>query len=188
MMANLAFRHKLLSAAREELNHANFIEVETPMLTRSTAEGARDFLVPSRIQPGHFYALPQSPQLFKQMLMVGGVERYYQFARCFRDEDSRADRQPEFTQMDMEMSFVEEKDVHDMIERILVHVWESIFDQELKTPFPRLSFADSMSRLRDRCPGRQVRPRADRSDRDRPQGAITRSSRTCSRRREWSYA
>ncbi len=146
MIANLAFRHSLLKAAREELNQANFIEVETPMLTRSTAEGARDFLVPSRTQPGHFYALPQSPQLFKQMLMVGSVERYYQFARCFRDEDSRADRQPEFTQMDVEMSFVEEKDVHDVIERVLRHVWESIFDQELQVPFPRLSYADSMSR------------------------------------------
>jgi aspartyl-tRNA synthetase len=147
MISNLAFRHKLLNAAREELNRADFIEVETPMLTRSTAEGARDFLVPSRIQPGHFYALPQSPQLFKQMLMVGGVERYYQFARCFRDEDSRADRQPEFTQMDMEMSFVEEKDVHGMIERVLRHVWKSLYDKELKTPFPRLAYADSMSRF-----------------------------------------
>jgi aspartyl-tRNA synthetase len=147
MMANLAFRHSVLRAAREELNQANFIEVETPMLTRSTAEGARDFLVPSRTQPGHFYALPQSPQLFKQMLMVGGVERYFQFARCFRDEDSRADRQPEFTQMDVEMSFVEEKDVHDTIERVLRHVWESVFDAELEVPFPRLSYADSMSRF-----------------------------------------
>ena len=147
MMANLCFRHKLFNAAREELNMADFIEIETPVLTRSTAEGARDFLVPSRIQPGHFYALPQSPQLFKQMLMVGGVERYYQFPRCFRDEDSRADRQPEFTQMDMEMSFVEEKDVHEMIERILSHVWMSLFEQELPVPFPRLSYADAMSRF-----------------------------------------
>jgi len=146
MMSNLRFRHKVFSFAREALNGMGFMEVETPMLTRSTAEGARDFLVPSRIQPGHFYALPQSPQLFKQMLMVGGVERYYQFARCFRDEDSRADRQPEFTQMDVEMSFVEEKDVHDAIEHILRQTWKKLYAQELKTPFPRLSYLDAMAR------------------------------------------
>jgi aspartyl-tRNA synthetase len=146
MIANLRFRHKLFTAAREALDQMDFIEVETPMLTRSTAEGARDFLVPSRIQPGHFYALPQSPQLFKQMLMVGSVERYYQFARCFRDEDSRADRQPEFTQMDMEMSFVNEADVHGAIEKILSHVWARLYGVELSTPFPRISFDDAMAR------------------------------------------
>jgi len=147
MISNLRFRAQLFSAARDALNRLGFMEVETPMLTRSTAEGARDFLVPSRIQPGHFYALPQSPQLFKQMLMVGGVERYYQFARCFRDEDSRADRQPEFTQMDMEMSFVEERDVHATIEEVLKHVWLSLYGEELPTPFPRLAFHDSMARF-----------------------------------------
>ncbi|HTY47485.1 MAG TPA: aspartate--tRNA ligase [Methanomassiliicoccales archaeon] len=147
MIANLRFRHALISAAREHLNKAGFIEVETPMLTRSTAEGARDFLVPSRIQPGHFYALPQSPQLFKQMLMVGSVERYYQLARCFRDEDSRADRQPEFTQLDVELSFVEEADVHAAIEETLVHVWRKLFDKKLKTPFPQITFAESMARF-----------------------------------------
>ena len=146
MIGNLRFRHKLFSAAREALNQMDFMEVETPMLTRSTAEGARDFLVPSRIQPGHFYALPQSPQLFKQMLMIGSVERYYQFARCFRDEDSRADRQPEFTQMDMEMSFVDEKDVHAAIEEVLRHVWLQLYGEQLKTPFPRMSYQDAMAR------------------------------------------
>jgi len=146
MIGNLRFRHKLFSAARDALNRMDFIEVETPMLTRSTAEGARDFLVPSRIQPGRFYALPQSPQLFKQMLMVGSVERYYQFARCFRDEDSRADRQPEFTQMDMEMSFVNEAEVQAAIEQVLSHVWARLYNEELKTPFPRISFEDAMVR------------------------------------------
>ncbi len=147
MISNLRFRAKLFAAAREALNGMGFMEVETPMLTRSTAEGARDFLVPSRIEPGHFYALPQSPQLFKQMLMVGGVERYYQFARCFRDEDSRADRQPEFTQMDVEMSFVEERDIHEIVEKVLKSVWKCIFNEELRTPFPRLPYHDSMARF-----------------------------------------
>lgn len=147
MVANLWFRHKLITATRDALNTMDFIEVETPILTRSTAEGARDFLVPSRIQPGYFYALPQSPQLFKQLLMVGSVERYYQFARCFRDEDSRADRQPEFTQMDMEMSFIEEGDIHSTIEKVLRHVWKSLFHEDLKTPFPRLSYYESMARF-----------------------------------------
>jgi aspartyl-tRNA synthetase len=147
MMANLRFRHQFISAVREALNQAEFIEVETPMLTRSTAEGARDFLVPSRIQPGHFYALPQSPQLFKQMLMVGSFERYYQIARCFRDEDSRADRQPEFTQMDLEMSFVEEKDIQVTVEQVLGQVWMKLYNKQLKTPFQRMSYADAMSRF-----------------------------------------
>jgi aspartyl-tRNA synthetase len=147
MSANLKFRARLFAAARRAMNDLGFIEVETPMLTRSTAEGARDFLVPSRIQLGHFYALPQSPQLFKQMLMVGSVERYFQFARCFRDEDSRADRQPEFTQMDMEMSFVEEKDVLEAIEAVLRTVWKELYGVDLPTPFPRISYHDSMSRF-----------------------------------------
>ncbi|MDD1770633.1 MAG: aspartate--tRNA ligase [Methanomassiliicoccales archaeon] len=147
MVSNLRFRHRMISAAREALNNDGFIEVETPMLTRSTAEGARDFLVPSRIQPGHFYALPQSPQLFKQMLMVGGIERYYQVARCFRDEDSRADRQPEFTQLDVEMSFSGEEDVHAEIEHVMSGVWTRLYDEDLKTPFPRLSYKDAISRF-----------------------------------------
>jgi len=116
------------------------------MLTKSTPEGARDFIVPSRVHPGTFYALPQSPQLFKQMLMVGSMDRYYQVARCFRDEDSRADRQPEFTQLDMEMSFVNMKDIQGMIEGLMVHIWKTIYNEKLKTPFMRISFDEAMNK------------------------------------------
>jgi aspartyl-tRNA synthetase len=122
------------------------MEVETPVLTRSSREGARDFLVPSRTMPGQFYALPQSPQLYKQMLMVGGVERYFQIARCFRDEDSRADRQPEFTQLDLEMSFVEMDDILAMVERMYASVWKDMFDVTLPTPFPRISLKDALAK------------------------------------------
>ena len=146
MVANLRFRHSLLASIRRHLDAIGFIEVETPTLTRSTQEGARDFLVPSRIMPGAFYALPQSPQLYKQMLMVGSVERYFQIARCYRDEDARADRQPEFTQLDMEMAFVDQEDIFHLVEKLYSQVWKDLYGKELVTPFPRIQLEDAMSR------------------------------------------
>ncbi|MBO3085529.1 aspartate--tRNA ligase [Cellulomonas fengjieae] len=141
----MRLRAKANQAARRVLDAQDFVEVETPTLTRSTPEGARDFLVPARLSPGSWYALPQSPQLFKQLLMVGGLERYYQIARCYRDEDFRADRQPEFTQLDVEMSFVEQDDVIALGEQILVALWELI-GVTIPTPIPRITFAESMAR------------------------------------------
>ncbi len=142
---NLRLRSKVNAVAREVLGRHEFVEVETPTLTRSTPEGARDFLVPARLRPGSWYALPQSPQLFKQLLMVGGLERYYQIARCYRDEDFRADRQPEFTQLDVEMSFVDQDDVIALAEEIYAELWKLI-DVELPRPFPRITYADAMRR------------------------------------------
>ena len=144
--ANLRLRSKVTAAIRGAMQDLDFLEIETPYLTRSTPEGARDFLVPVRLQPGSWYALPQSPQLFKQLLMVAGMERYYQIARCFRDEDFRADRQPEFTQLDIEMSFVDQADILAVAEEILVKVWKEVVGYEIPTPIRHMTYADAMDK------------------------------------------
>jgi len=145
--ANLRLRSKVTSVIRRIMEQEEFYEIETPYLTRSTPEGARDFLVPVRLQPGSWYALPQSPQLFKQLLMVAGMERYYQIARCFRDEDFRADRQPEFTQLDIEMSFIDQEDILSLIEKLLFQIWKEVKDYEIKLPIPRMTYKDAMDRF-----------------------------------------
>ena len=147
MQKNLLMRHKVIKFMRDYMDRHNFIEVETPILTKSTPEGARDYLVPSRVNAGKFYALPQSPQLFKQLLMVGGIDRYFQIAKCFRDEDLRADRQPEFTQLDIEMSFLTEEDIFSLIEGLLSHLFKELLNIEIKMPLERLTHAEAMRRF-----------------------------------------
>lgn len=144
---NFRTRHRIAACVRDYLNHEGFIEVETPILTKSTPEGARDYLVPSRVNQGLFYALPQSPQLFKQLLMVSGFDRYYQIVRCFRDEDLRADRQPEFTQVDLEMSFADEETVMALHEGMMQSLYRTVLDKELTLPFPRLTYREAMDRF-----------------------------------------
>jgi len=145
---NLLLRSNLYKIIRSYLDSQKFIECETPILTKSTPEGARDYLVPSRLNPGKFYALPQSPQLFKQILMVAGIERYYQIAKCFRDEDLRADRQPEFTQLDLEMSFINEEDIYSLIEELMFRIFKELKGIELKIPFPRISFNEAQEKYK----------------------------------------
>src|SRR5256886_8239524 len=147
MRDNMILRHRVVKTIRDYLDERGFLEIETPILMKSTPEGARDYLVPSRLYPGEFYALPQSPQQLKQLLMVAGMDRYFQIARCFRDEDQRSDRQPEFTQLDLEMAFVAEEDVMSLIEGLLINLIEEITNKRIKElPFPRLSYTYVMDR------------------------------------------
>ena len=147
MAANLIMRHKAVQTVRNYLNDLGFLDIETPMLTKSTPEGARDYLVPSRVSSGKFFALPQSPQLFKQLLMIAGMDRYYQIVKCFRDEDLRADRQPEFTQIDMELSFIDEEQIIEINEGLIQTLFKATLDLDLTPPFPRITYADAMNRF-----------------------------------------
>src|SRR5205814_865868 len=156
MQRNLLLRHRAASSARKYLDANGFVDIETPVLYKSTPEGAREFLVPSRMHDGHFYALPQSPQLFKQLLMVAGFDRYYQIVKCYRDEDSRADRQPEFTQIDIETSFLTEREIQDLTEGLVRHVFKEVLSVDLPV-FPRLAYAEATSRYGSDKPDLRVK-------------------------------
>jgi aspartyl-tRNA synthetase len=152
MQDNLLIRHKMVKAIRDFFDKEQFLEVETPILAKSTPEGARDYLVPSRTFPGKFFALPQSPQTFKQLLMVSGFDRYFQIARCFRDEDLRADRQPEFTQLDLEMSFIDEEDIYSVMEKMVQYVFKEVLNRDIRIPFPRMTYEESMKQYKNDRP------------------------------------
>ena len=183
MQATLLLRHRIISGMRRYFDEHAFIDVETPMLGRSTPEGARDYLVPSRVHNGSFYALPQSPQLYKQILMIAGYDRYVQVARCFRDEDLRADRQPEFTQLDLEMSFVDSDDVIQLIDGLVARLAKEILGQEVKLPLPRMTYDEAMERFGHDCAGLAIRHGTGRSHRSGQRGRIPRVSRHGRRRR-----
>ncbi len=157
MQKNLMLRYKVAMAIRNHLDAQGFVDIETPMLTKSTPEGARDYLVPSRVHAGEFFALPQSPQLFKQMLMVAGYDRYYQITKCFRDEDLRADRQPEFTQVDIETSFLTEQEIRDLFEDMIRKVFKQTMDVELQNPFPVMPYSEAMARFGSDKPDLRVK-------------------------------